>query len=153
MLLTVATLNATPTTTVDCICIYQSRWHSPRQVDSCCPIAGGDDGDVREEAHTPGKDLVEVIGLDGIPRFEGSVLQQAQPLHCCIQAPADGSHQTGQLLCCPISLHHNPKVLLKTRDSLLGGRPLPAAAAAAAAAAAGSAQAPQCCGGGGGCPD
>ncbi len=89
-----------------------------RQVNSCSDIAG-DDADVKEEARTPGKDFVKVIGLDGVPGFEGSVLQQAQPLHCCIQAPADRSHQTGQLLCCPVSLHHNTKVLLKTRDLLL----------------------------------
>ncbi|KAA6420210.1 MAG: hypothetical protein FRX49_09873 [Trebouxia sp. A1-2] len=33
--------------------------------------ADGDAG-VREEAHTPGQDFVEVVGLDGVPRFEGS---------------------------------------------------------------------------------
>lgn len=85
---------------------------------SCSDTADGDAG-VREEAHTPGQDFVEVVGLDGVPRFEGSVLQQAQPLHCCIQAPADGSHQTGQLLCSPVSLQHNATFLHKTCDSLL----------------------------------
>ena len=78
-----------------------------------------DDADVRKVPQTPGKNFVEVVGLDGVPRFEGSVLQQAQPLHCCVEAPADGSHQTGQLLCRPVSLHHNTKVLLKTRDLVL----------------------------------
>lgn len=56
----------------------------------------------------PGKCLVQVRSLNSICQAQAGVLHQGQALHCSIQASADGSHQAGQLLSRPFSLHTQP---------------------------------------------
>ena len=52
----------------------------------------------------PCKSFLEVGSLDGVSSSEAGVLQQAHPLHCSIEPPADGGYQAGQLLGRPVCL-------------------------------------------------
>ena len=44
------------------------------------------------------------------------MLHYTQPLHCSIEAPGDGSHQAGQLLSRPVSLHTHAAITLLSID-------------------------------------